>query len=164
MPRVRTTKLEMLQELVEDYRKKHRVKAVNLKEVAAWAVLEKRYEPERQSTIRQLARDLAGALRESYFTDPQGRRVRKKHAERVWEEVHEGKQDQLVLWHDITEASYPQLQAAFQQRRHGIVGDCRQLKTDVDSYNENYNQGVAIQMEFDFREDLADLEYESAED
>lgn len=87
--------------------------------------------------------------------------MRKKHAERVWREVSEGKQEQLVWWHDITDATRPQMQAAFQQRRHGIVMDCRQLKNDVDSYNENYNSAVPIQIWFDFREDLADSEHES---
>ena len=159
MKTFKKTKMQMLQDLVELYRKRHKATSVNLREVAAWAVREKEYVPERRSTIKILSRDLAAALREVYFTDPQGRRVRKKHAERVWRDVCEGKQEQLVLWHDITEATRPTMQAAFQQRRHGIVMDCRQLKCDVDSYNENYNKGVQIQMWFDFREDLADAEH-----
>jgi hypothetical protein len=153
--------MQMLQDLVERYRKKHKATSVNLRDVAAWAVREREYEPEQRSTIKVLARDLAAALREVYIVDPQGRRVRQKHAERVWREVHEGKQEQLVLWHDITEATRPQMQAAFQQRRHGIVMDCRQLKCDVDSYNENYNKAVPIQMWFDFREDLEDAAHAS---
>jgi hypothetical protein len=35
------------------------------------------------------------------------------------------------------------MEIAFQQRRQQILGDCRQLKTDVDSYNDNYNSGSA---------------------
>jgi hypothetical protein len=50
------------------------------------------------------------------------------------------------------------MEIAFQQRRQQIVGDCRQLKADVDSYNENYNSGEAIQTVFDFTEDLEELE------
>lgn len=46
----------------------------------------------------------------------------------------------------------------FQQRRQQIIGDCRQLKTDVDSYNENYNSSEALQMIFDFTDDLAEVE------
>jgi hypothetical protein len=38
------------------------------------------------------------------------------------------------------------------------LGDCKQLKTDTDSYNENYNAAEPIQMIFDFTEDLAELE------
>jgi hypothetical protein len=47
---------------------------------------------------------------------------------------------------------------AFQQRRQQIVGDCRQLKSDVDSYNENRNPSSPIQMVFDFTLDLVELE------
>ena len=47
---------------------------------------------------------------------------------------------------------------AFQQRRQQIVGDCRQLKADTDSYNENNNTGKPIQMVIDFTDDLAELE------
>ena len=47
---------------------------------------------------------------------------------------------------------------AFQQRRQQILGDCRQLKIDVDSYNENRWPDEPIQMIFDFTLDLAELE------
>lgn len=148
----------MLQELVELYRRRHHVSSVNLQEVAAWAVLEKEYEPPQRSTIKDLARELQAALREAFFTDPQGRRVRKNHAQRTWEDVTDGKHVQRTFWHDITVATRPQMQAAFQQRRQGVVMDCRQLKHDVDSYNDNFNTSVPIQMVFDFREDLEELE------
>ncbi len=46
------------------------------------------------------------------------------------------------------------MEIAFQQRRRGIVGDCKQLKSDVDSYNQNFNSAAAIQVIFDFTEDL----------
>ena len=153
------TKTEELQELVEWYRDRHNVSSVNLKEVAAWAIREKVYEPEPRSTMKLLAKELSAALREVYFTDPQGRRVRKKHAQRIWDDTTDGRHEQKVLWHDITEATRPQMQAAFQQRRHGIVMDCRQLRHDVESYNENFNKSVPIQMVFDFTEDLKDLEH-----
>lgn len=65
---------------------------------------------------------------------------------------------QLVFWADIRTADRRHMEIAFQQRRHQIVGDCRQLKVDVDSYNDNTNPGGAIQMIFDFTQDLAELE------
>jgi len=148
----------MLQELVERFRHETGASSVNLKEVAAWAIRKKLWEPERRSAVKMLARSLADALREEYFTDSQGRRVRRKHAQKILKGVTDGRQKQLVLWHDIVEATRPQMQAAFQQRRHGVAMDCKQLKQDVDSYNENYNGGVPIQMVFDFTEDLEELE------
>ena len=50
------------------------------------------------------------------------------------------------------------MQIAFQQRRQQIVGDCRQLKADVDGYNENYNDALRVQIVFDFTEDVEELE------
>ena len=51
------------------------------------------------------------------------------------------------------------MQRAFAQRREQIVNDCRQLRTDVDSYNENLNTELPIQMVFDFTDDLNELSY-----
>ena len=92
-------------------------------------------------------------MREEYITDPQGRTVRAKHVARV-----ERDGEQIPLWADIRTADRQHMEIAFQQRRQQIVGDCRQLKTDVDSYNENRNPGAAIQMVFDFTLDVAELE------
>lgn len=39
--------------------------------------------------------------------------------------------------------------------------DCHQLKLDLDSYNENKNDGKPIPMIFDFTEDLAEIDAES---
>lgn len=121
------------------------------KEVAAWALDARLWEPHRDSMLRQFADDLSRALREQYITDPQGRRVRVKHAIR-----QEG--EQASLWADIRVASRAHMEAAFQQRRLQIVSDCRQLKVDVDSYNQNQNDGRPIQMIFDFTVDLEELE------
>ncbi len=156
------TKNEKLQEFVEEYRREHGVSSVNLEDVAVWLYRKKMWEPDRPTAVRLLKKDLAIALRDEHFTDLQGRRVRRKHAERTYE-VIEGRNKQRVLWHDITEASRPHMQAALQQRRHGIVLDCKQLKQDKDSYNENYNTSVPIRMLFDFTEDLEDLEHGEGE-
>ncbi len=50
------------------------------------------------------------------------------------------------------------MQMSFQHRRHGIVGDCRQMKLDLDSYNETHATEEPIEMVFDFTMDLAELE------
>ncbi len=50
------------------------------------------------------------------------------------------------------------MQVSFQQRRQGIVGDCRQFKTDVDSYNDANPAEEPVQIVFDFTMDLAELE------
>ena len=104
--------------------------------------------------IRHLASELADAAREDYFRDPKCRRVRAKHALTVTKNGQ-----QMHLWFDMRHASADQFRAAAQQRRQAIVRDCLQLKTDVDSFNENYNTSVRqIEMVFDFRDDLDELE------
>jgi len=87
-----------------------------------------------------------------YITDAQGRRVRAKHVATVTQDGA-----QLVLWADMRTAPHKHMSLAFQQRRHQIVGDCRQLKMDVDSYNDNRLPVQPIQMIFDFTFDLEEL-------
>ena len=63
---------------------------------------------------------------------------------------------QRSLWADIETASPEHMRTAFEQRRQSIFGDVRQLKTDMDSYNENNNPtpDKPIQLSFNFDEDL----------
>jgi len=92
-------------------------------------------------------------MREEYVTDPQGRRVRAKHVA-----IIEQNGEQMAFWADIRNAPREHMQLSFQQRRHQIVGDCRQLKADVDSFNDNSTKEEPINMVFDFTLDLAELE------
>jgi hypothetical protein len=103
--------------------------------------------------IERCAEELSRAMREEHILDPQGRSVRAKHAARIREN---GKQ--FTLWADIRTASKDHMARAFQQRRRQILGDCRQLKADVDSYNDNRRPESPIQVIFDFTLDLAELE------
>ena len=120
-------------------------------QIAAYAIKNKLWEAQGATVLDLCAEQLARAMREEYIRDPQGRVVRAKHAARVAGE-------QTVLWADIRTATREHMVIALQQRRHQIVGDCRQLKADADSYNDNNNPGKPIQMVFDFTEDIAELE------
>lgn len=123
------------------------------RDIASWAIQGGYWKPSRADQIKQCADQLSRALREEYITDPQGRKVRAKHV------VKELRNGELVgLWDDIRTAARPHMAIAFQQRRQQIVGDCRQLKTDVDSYNDNRNEGAPIQVVFDFTYDIEELE------
>ncbi len=156
--RFKKTKKEALHEIVEKYRKDGEKWPTTTREIAAWACRQHLYEPERKSVIDQLTLEISHAMREEYFTDKQGRRVRKKHAIREIQDIGDGKHKQLTFWVDIEDAEPKEMQAAFQQRRMQVLGDCRQLKTDVDSYNDNNKYNDSIQMYFDFTEDLIELE------
>jgi hypothetical protein len=95
---------------------------------------------------------MARAAREDRFIDTQGREVRRKHAV----VLKEGEQ-QRSLWADIEFITPDHMRLSLQQRRRGILGDVSQLKTDMDSYNDNNNPDAPIQMSFNFDEDLAEL-------
>lgn len=127
------------------------------REIAAWAIDRGLWEPQRAHVIDQCAREIAHAMREEYIRDPQGRRVRRKHTARL--EV-EGKQQNL--WDDYQKAPREFMEIAFQQRRNHIVSECRQLKTDVDSYNDNVSPLCPIQMIFDFTDDLEEADAAAA--
>lgn len=148
-----STMTKLFQRIVNKYIQEHGVKYINLHDVAAWAIRQNLWRPRESALIRQCKELLGRALREEYITDPQGRRVRSKHVV-----VKEENGKQISLWGDMRTADCNHMAVSFQQRRRQIVGDCRQLKMDVDSYNENYNKGRWIQMSFDFTHDLEEDE------
>ena len=53
------------------------------RQIAAWAIVNKLWEPQRSTLIDQCAEELARSMREEYITDAQGRSVRAKHAART---------------------------------------------------------------------------------
>jgi hypothetical protein len=125
-------------------------------EVATWAVRKNLYEMHQGAVIRQFADQIAQVWRDEYMTDPQARRVRVKHAARYSEDG-----ESKWLWDDMRSATHKHMELSFQHKRQQIVQDCHQLKLDVDSYNENFNKGRRIQMVFDFRTDLEELDIEA---
>ncbi len=151
MPR---TYNEQMQDLARKYEAAGEEWPTALKHISAWAINQKLWEPQRMLLITKCAEDLGRALREEYITDPQGRRVRAKHAARM----DRDKGEQGVLWNDIRTASHEHLKVAFQQRRQGIVGDCHRLRVDVDSYNDNRNPDEPIQLSLDFTNDVLEME------
>ena len=148
-----TTKSEQLQDVVSDYREAGNKWPASMREVATWAIHAGRWAPQPSAIINQCAEELARALRDEWVTDAQGRHIRTKHAA-----TYTNGKEQYVLWDDIRTASPSHMQRAFQQRRHQIFGDCKQLKTDVDSFNENRLPDTPIQIIFDFSADLVEAE------
>ena len=103
------------------------------------------------------SRLVSQALRTDFITDPQGRKVRRKHAAKNKHKTPTGEYVQITFWADIEDASKEHMQTSFQQRRMQILGDCHQMKTDVDSYNENYNPGEQLEFSYNFEVDLEEL-------
>ena len=148
-----STQNEQMYNLAKQYKKENDVDDIDLDKVAEWALNNKYWEPRKRFFYRQFKEEMRRALRNKYLTDPQGRRVRVMH---VLKKDENG--TQLYLWKDIETASHEHMHLSFQQRRKQIVGDCNQLKTDVDSYNENFNESLPIQLVFDFTNDLKEIE------
>ena len=123
------------------------------KEAARWVIDRGLWKPPDTIALQKCAEDLSSAWREDYVTDPQGRRVRRRHAFLLSENG-----EQLHLWGDWERLNTNQMALAFQGRRKQIVGECRQLKNDVDSYNENYNKRADIPISFNFNLDLEETE------
>ena len=148
---------EQLQHIVNAYISAGGKWPATTKEIAGWGIQKGLWKPRGSDLIDVFADQLARAMREEYLIDPQGRHIRSKHAIRT-------KQGgtQTALWADIRTASRQHMEIAFKQRRQQIVGDCKQLKLDVDSYNENENSGKPIQMVFDFTHDLIEAELASS--
>ena len=140
---------EQMLRITELYRDAGRTWPATAREIAGWAIAEGLWVPSPSSIVAQCADHLAQAMREEYYTDPQGRTVRTKHAARLSVDG-----EQTTLWDDIRTADAAFMEMAFAQRRQQILSDCRQLKADVDSFNDNNASGVIVQMIFDFTLDL----------
>jgi hypothetical protein len=149
-------------EIVAAYREAGEPWPAESKSIAIWAINSGLWKPHRGRMIAQCANDLSRAMREEYYTDPQGRQVRVKHAARYRGKPEHGEPShQKTLWDDIRTADYEHMARAFALRRCQIVGECKQLKIDIDSYNDNNKEGKAIQTIFDFRDDIADAQQPS---
>jgi len=123
--------------------------------VAAWAYHHGLHKPSLKTVIDVIAVDIAQVLREEYSTDALGQRYRAKHAVRS----KQGNKN-MSLWADIDDDRAPRehFVRSFSQRRQQIVGDCFQLKTDVDVYNGKHPTQKLIQMPLDFTYDVEELQ------
>jgi hypothetical protein len=148
------TKNEQLQSLWRKYQEEHDRLPASTREVIKWAVDSGRLGMPEIDPYDALAGDLAKALREEYDTDSKGRRYRKNHALRV---TKGGVQH--TFWGVMGFAPKEHMQGAFRQRREQIVGDCCQLKTDIDVYNDTSKNEEPIALVLDFTDDVAEREF-----
>lgn len=140
-----------LQRIVHEYMREHRTDTIDLDQVAEWAVRTGRYRRRQPSLVKLCKRDMSRALRNEYYTDPQGREVRV---------MHPARSEQTVLWASIRTASPDHMRVSLQWRRQGVLADCRQHKTDFDSYNENNPHGATLPLfDYNFNPDLEEMAY-----
>ena len=144
---------KQMQRIVEGYRLTGEPWPASAKAIADWAIKNSMWQLPPAAIRRRCADDIAAAMREEYTTDKKGRRVRLLHPAPL---LTNG--EHAVIWDDIRTAPRKHMELSFQHRRQGIVGDCRQFKTDADSYNDGHPNEEPIQIVFDFTMDLAELE------
>jgi hypothetical protein len=128
---------------------------IDPKDLASWAYKHDLHKPNLRTIIDAVAADISQVFREEYRTTPDGRRYRAKHAatKKVGNKTES-------LWGDIDDPNAPHSHfvRSFGQRRQQIVGDCFQLKTDADVYNERRKPTEQIQIVLDFTVDVEELE------
>jgi hypothetical protein len=150
------TYTEQLQKIANDYRLAGQPWPATKIEIAQWAIANNRWQPQPALLVNLCADELAGAMREEIIVDKQGRKVRAKHVAKM--PGPDG--EEQYLWDDIRTASREHMRVSSQTERLQIAGWCYRVKTVVDSFNQNHNPGKPIQISFDFRSDLADMEAE----
>lgn len=145
---------------IKDYIERFRAEVrndglIDLKELAAWAYANGLHKPNIRTIIDAIAADISQVFREEYRTAPDGRRYRAKHAatKKIGNKTES-------LWADLDDPNAPHSHfvRSFGQRRQQIVGDCFQLKTDADVYNETRKPSDPIQIVLDFTIDVEELE------
>ena len=149
---------DQIKEYVSLYKKEKMIDnaVINPHEVAAWAYSNGLHKPNTKTVIDLIAADISKVFREEYLTSPSGKRYRANHAVK---QKHGDKQ--MSFWADIDDINAPEehFRKAFFQRRQQIVGDCLQLKTDADVFNEKRQPSNPIQIYLDFNEDIAEIEF-----
>ncbi len=123
--------------------------------IAEWAYSQGLHKPNLKTVIDAIATDIAQVFREEYRVDKHGRRYRAMHAA-----TQKRGNRTLSLWGDLDDPNAPHTHfvKSFGQRRLQIVGDCVQLATDVDVYNDKRQPEEPIQMPLDFTLDVLELQ------
>lgn len=145
---------------VKDYIERYKAEVgsdslIDTHELAAWAYQNGLHKPNIKTVIDAIAADIAQVFREEYRTDKLGRRYRAKHAT-----TKKQGNKTLSLWGDMDDPNAPHehFVRSFGQRRLQIVGDCFQLKTDVDVYNDNRMPVEPVQVILNFTIDVEELQ------
>lgn len=126
---------------------------VDLREVGAWAMAQGLWRPQPVDMQSRFAKDMAEALREDYHIDKSGRRYRSKLA--VTGTGKDGRQ--TSFWGDIDTSPRSHVAKNVQQRRRQIVGDCHQLKVDVDHYNAAHPAEEQLRLVLDMTDDVNEM-------
>jgi hypothetical protein len=143
-----------MQYLLDEYQRTHpATDSIDPSEVADWAYREGKWKPSPVDPRQILRRQLSQALRQETYIDPQGREVRKNH------HIAIGDADNRIdIWINHRTGKPEQMHLSLQQRRSGILADCKHHKLDADSYNDNNVHAVKLpEYDYNFNPDLEEL-------
>lgn len=142
---------EQLMRIVEDYRAAGQPWPATKLEIGEWAIANDRYQLTRGMAVSQCAEKIGRAMGLEHVKDEKGRTVRKYYVAGIREN------GQFVMKWDDLNADRPFMEVAAANRRNQILGQCWQLKNDIDSYNERRCPNEPIQLDFNFNIDLEEL-------
>lgn len=134
--------------IVRGFEEEHGRLPFNLHEVYAWAVGKDMWFAPTDLAERKFVNEIADALREEYITTEDGEKVRYYYA------VTRGNQG--TLWGNLDTAPRGHINVSLKQRRRQSLGDCRQMKRDMDYVNKKRFETDPIQLSFNFDADLAE--------
>ncbi len=155
--KTRKTQSEYYQDVKKQYIAEGNRWPAPISEIIGWAEDKGLLETPKSWRTQYHLDKMRRALREEYHTDPQGRRVRTNHPYPVDAEDSSGSRVQKTFWSDIFSMQPEQMRRSVQTRRKQSLGEVKQIKTDLDSYNDNNEFGAFIQASFNFDKDLKEL-------
>jgi hypothetical protein len=146
------TKHEKLQHAWHHFDRDHEHQPTSARQAVEWGVAQGLLDLPQIDPYDVLAGEMADALRAEFQVDEKGRKYRVNHAVRV---IKGGVQ--YTFWGELGFAPHSHMERAFAQRREQIIGDCLQLRTDVDVYNDlNRGKHPDIQLVLDFTDDVTE--------
>jgi len=105
--------IEQNQKIIAKYRESGAPWPATTVQIALWAIGNKLWDIHPSKVVRQCAEQIAEAMREDYIDDPQGRRVRVKHAA-PYDDV-QGKF--TFKWDDMRTATHAHMETSFAHQR-----------------------------------------------
>lgn len=142
------TRKERNIKIVRQFEQEHQRLPFNLHEVYAWAVNQNMWYAPIDLAEKKFIQEIADSLRQEYITTEDGEKVHYYYA------VTKGSQG--TLWANLHSAPREHIVTNLKQKRRQSLGDCRQMKKDMDYANKIRFSANPIQMSFNFDADLAE--------
>lgn len=144
------TRAQQYQAIIRRYREVTGTEAVDMHDVAKYAISLGVRPPKPKTPEALLAEKLSAAAREETAKDEEtGRPYRVNVAITQW-----SGSEQLTLWHTLDTAPRPVAQKGLMQRREQMVGDAVSLADDADHWNRTHPNDEPIQIPLDFEFDV----------